>query len=552
MKNYKLEDPPSKTILDNLKVGVIVVGLETGTIHYANERVGFDLSTKTEDIITKHYREIFLPSFCPLFTTIVSDCKHNINKTYQYYWTEQSLWEQITTAVVPWQGESSILLSITNITDLAQAEHNYKQIAYFDSTTRLPNERKLEEDVAEITNIEKFAVIYFEIEHLEDIFDVYGWEVTDKLLLTIRDELKEQKHPRTQVYRVEQGFALLNASIEKAEWKHRAKLIQERFVQPWIIETNEADILLYCHVKIGVVWGKYVKNEMRNLILRTIQTTENDKDDIYVFDEAADEALRQRRKMRDQLIKCIYGGMIGFSLQLQPIVDAETGTWVGAEALCRWTDPDGNPISPMIFIPEVEKLDLIARLDEWVRAQAMSFYAELGIAHTDFFLDVNYSPKQAIDASFIEGLLSSAAEIGFPIHQLVVEITESEKMSFDSKTLKGLSQLRNEGMRLGLDDFGSGYSSIENLFKLAATVFKTDKMLIENLVDDPDRQFLMQALIDMAHRMGMKVVTEGVETADQKELLVSMGADYLQGYYFSRPLSLADFKVAAERGPSLK
>ena len=182
-------------------------------------------------------------------------------------------------------------------------------------------------------------------------------------------------------------------------------------------------------------------------------------------------------------------------------------------------------------------MGLIEKLDTWVRETAMHQCVAVGLDRMDCTLDVNFSPTQNIDNVFINGLLKTLDDTGFPPEKLNLEIIESANMNFDERNFKGLSRLKENGTILSLDDFGTGHSSFANLIRVPATSVKIKKIFLGGIVRDEHRQYFLRMLTDIAHYFGMLLIAEGVETPEQLALLRQFGVDYAQGYLFSKPLS---------------
>lgn len=535
-------------LYDSLSVAIIVVNRKTGHLSYVNDRVYKDLGMPEGSLKNKKYTDVFWPEFIQVYLDLAERCASGKEVSTVYYWGEKVVWEQISAKVISWDSEKdSILLNITYIADAAQAQAKRELLANFDGLTGLPNGNKLEQDIAELACVEEVSLIYVQLSNIENIHDFHGWNIGDKLLLMIRDWFLETETQRAQYYKGEKGFIILERHTKPEASIERMYEIDKVFSKPWLVASNGIEQVIYCSAKIGAVFGKYVKNEMRNLLLRIMRAEPQGNLPFRIYNEEVDNCVKRQHKLKNSLTRSLINNMEGFSVNFQPIVEAKTAQWVGLEALCRWSASDGEAVAPVEFIPLVEKLGFIKKMDEWVREQAMRHCQELTLHKKQMFLDLNFSPSQTLDDEFAEALLTSVLDTGFPVGHLVLEVTESERMRFDSATLKGLELLKNKGFTFSIDDFGSGYSSIENLIKIAAATIKTDRTIIEDLESDTDRQYLIQALINLAHQLGMKMVAEGVETPAQRQLLEGYGVDYMQGYLFSKPLSAEQLAQETQR-----
>lgn len=535
-------------LLDELEVAIMVIGRDDGIIRQINHRVCKDLGLAAEDIQNRHYRQLFRPEFISTFDRLQAQCEDGREHTTIYYWAEMVLWEQISARTIVWDSTPCLLVSITHISEMARTEYRFESVASFDNLLRLPNGAKLEEDISDLAGVEPVALIYFEIERFEDVNSLYGWDNGDSLLKQIRDWLLSSERRRAQLYRVNNGFASLGRQTTLADAKNRAREILRRFTHPWALSAGGNSLWLYCTIRLGIVYGQYVKGEMRNILMRTIHAAQSAPRDGYaVYDAKADRRAKETLLLRDMLINCILNDMKGFEVHYQPIVDIRTGRWSALEALCRWTAPDGRAVSPAVFIPTAEQLNLISRVDAWVRTTAMRQCASLRLGQNNIALHVNFSPNQKLDDAFIEELFAALEETGFPAEKLNLEIVESAEMEFDEINLNGLKQLKENGIRLSLDDFGTGYSSFANLINISAAALKTEKLFLDGIEDDSYRQYLLHMLVDIAHYLKMHLVAEGVETREQLELLHKYGVDYAQGFLFSKPLSYQELSKEARR-----
>lgn len=537
---------PWSVLLDELDAAVLIVGLD-GVIQYVNQHVCQDLGRTLPEVLGVDYRRVFWPEFISVYDQMVAECENGRTYSGIYYWAEMSLWEQISARLIRWDSAPAILLTITNVSDITCTEYHARNIAHFDHLLKLPNGCKLEEDINLLANTETVALLYIEIKRFEDVNELYGWENGDLLLKQVRDWLLFSESRRAQLYRVNNGFAVLGRQVTIESVLERAEEIRRRFQSPWVLSAGGNNLQLYFSVNLGVVYGQYVKNEMRNLLLRTIHVAENAGGGVAVYDEEIDREEKRRLVVRDGFINCLFNDMKGFEVHYQPLVDVGSRKWIGVEALCRWTAPNGERIPPLDFIKAAEQMKLIGHLDAWVWQTAMRQCVALGLDQCRFTLDVNFSPTRKLDDPFIDELLRRLRETRFPPDKLNIEITESTKMVFDQGNLDGLRRLREYGIRLSLDDFGTGYSSMENLIKISSQALKTDKIFLEGIQDDPYRQYLLKMLVDLAHHLDMQMIAEGVETEEEFELVRGYGVDCVQGYLFSKPLTFDQLREAVSR-----
>ena len=227
-----------------------------------------------------------------------------------------------------------------------------------------------------------------------------------------------------------------------------------------------------------------------------------------------------------------------FQMHYQPQMDAQTGRIVGMESLMRWNCPELGAVSPLQFIPVAEENGLIIELGDWGLRTACAFCKELHQqGYADLSVSVNVSVRQLSSSNYVETVAAALVESGLHPTALELEITESMLIgSFEAKVRK-LNALRAMGIRIALDDFGTGYSSLTYLQQLPIHTVKIDQTFIHRMTSEDSTRIIIETIIALAHRLGIVVVAEGIETAGQLELLKAFGCDIIQGYHLSSPLS---------------
>ncbi len=534
-----------ETMCDELNEGVLVIDKTDGKILFSDKHLSDNLAIPMDQIIEKQYTDVFWPEFTSLVKEMLEVCEDGNSHTNVYFWPIQNSWKQISGRLTSWLDRRiCLLITVKGMAENNEEKSEYRQKVYYDSLLKLPNGCKLEKDITGIETFQQTALIHFDINQFSNVNELYGWDVGDWLLKQIRDFLLSILCSNSNLYRVnDDEFCLLINSISMEDAKKKVEEILDRFTKPWKMKNETGFVNVYCTVAMGLVYGRSIKGEMRNLLYRTINSSEyNNPQGYFIYNEQVDVHIKKRLRMRQVLIECIQQGMQGFEVHYQPIINAKTRQWEGAEALCRWTMPDGTSVSPLQFIEEVERLGMIHKLDSWVRYTAMKQCKEWGVTEKQFFLDVNLSPMQAVDQDFFTKFLETIDELKYPKEKLNLEITETGKMNFSALGLENLHKLRDEGIKISLDDFGTGYSSFESLVNFPAEALKTEKAFIQNLEEDEYLQYLLKVMVDMAHVVGMKLIAEGVETQGQMEKLCAYNVDYMQGYLFSKPLSANEFE----------
>lgn len=256
--------------------------------------------------------------------------------------------------------------------------------------------------------------------------------------------------------------------------------------------------------------------------------------------------------MEHRLRHTLQGG--GFALAFQAIVDAHAHQVVAVEALLRWPEPGRTQVSPAEFVPVLEQTGLIVPVGRWVLLEACRQGVKwLSQGAYGLTLSVNVSPRQFAEADFTATVATVLAQTGFPANRLQIEVTEGLLLAPSSDTLRKLDELVRSGIRLAVDDFGIGQSSLAYLKTFPLHTLKIDRLFVSDLHEKGHtrerERALARAIIELGHSLGLKVTAEGVETSEQAQILHELGCDALQGFLFSRPLPAPEFrKMLAKRG----
>jgi EAL domain-containing protein (putative c-di-GMP-specific phosphodiesterase class I)/FixJ family two-component response regulator len=232
-----------------------------------------------------------------------------------------------------------------------------------------------------------------------------------------------------------------------------------------------------------------------------------------------------------------------FILHYQPQIDMKTEEVVGLEALVRWQRPEKGLTFPDMFIPRIEAMGWIDDLGWLVAKRALSEIEQFADKHGNIpSISINTSVRSLLNLSFPDTLVTLALKFNVPPEKITIEVTESGLLKELSMTLDVLTRLRMKGVNISIDDFGTGYSMMQQLRRIPATELKIDKSFVRNMHDNDADRVIVQKTIEIGHELGMKVVVEGVETAEQMEFLRASGCDVAQGYLFTRPLSISDLQ----------
>jgi EAL domain-containing protein (putative c-di-GMP-specific phosphodiesterase class I) len=265
----------------------------------------------------------------------------------------------------------------------------------------------------------------------------------------------------------------------------------------------------------------------------------------HAKEHARGKCVLFRDEMRNKILNTIHMSSLlrtaleqnQFSLAYQPIIELSTMTVSGVEALIRLNDTEGRPVSPMSFIPFAEQHGYINSISEWVIKTAAKQKHDWGqLGFSALTMSINLSGKCLTHNQIVQTLEHYMKVYHIRPEEFDLEITETAIIEDMDKSLKILDQLKEIGFSIALDDFGSGYSSLTYLNKLPIDTVKIDREFISQITEEADEVHLLSAIIDLSHRLGLRVLAEGVETESQLQYLIRQGCDLAQGYYFCRPL----------------
>lgn len=249
---------------------------------------------------------------------------------------------------------------------------------------------------------------------------------------------------------------------------------------------------------------------------------------VCIFDTVMDESQRFRQAIETGLRKAIANNEL--ALHYQPIVERESLTAVGFEALLRWFSPEHGSISPAVFIPIAEESNLIEELGEWVVSQALADSRDW----PELFVSINFSPRQFKRADFPDWLDAHVAKWRTSPSRIQIEVTETAIFENSERAADILGEVQNRGYRIALDDFGTGYSSLFNIKNFSLNCIKIDKSFIDGLGNDKHCSAIVSSIVHLAQELGLSIIAEGVETHTQCQMLQATGCSHFQGYFFGK------------------
>lgn len=428
--------------------------------------------------------------------------------------------------------------------------------AYHDPLTGLSNRKYFDEHIeAVITRSRegnhRFAVLLLDLDGFKIVNDLDGHEAGDQLLIQTASRLKTCTRKGDVLSRLggDEFALLIDGATSRDDTERAAARIKNALETPFEIGTGTLTI----SASIGIVMADEISAEtpaeMRSQLLKhadmamyAAKATGTGRR--QYFDQELSDALSQRSRIELALHNAEKNDEL--LLHYQPIIDFETKKPVGLEALCRWK-PTGQPlIPPDIFIPVAEKTGLIIPIGRWVIRRACQDFAAWKNAMSDstcryFTMHVNVSPLQLSDESLVPTIADSLRHWGMAPEELVVEVTESCFGDNTGLASKVLSEIRDLGVGLSIDDFGAGYSSLGQLRRLPFTGMKIDRSFIAQLGDQYDEgDVMLEAMTTLATALNLSTVAEGIETESQAQRVRDAGCQYAQGFLFARPAPIED------------
>ncbi|GFZ31028.1 hypothetical protein CSC2_15540 [Clostridium zeae] len=429
-----------------------------------------------------------------------------------------------------------------NITDIKEYQHRLEYIAYHDYLTDLPN-RQYMHKVAEKyfgkkdgCERSKSALIFVDIDNFKYINDTLGHNFGDFLICAIADRLDRIKGSEDLLIRLGgDEFVIILNSIEDIEQvEDFCNAMLACFESSFNVDNNYLQVTSSIGIAIYPEDGKGIDDLLTKADIAMYKSKSLGKNNYTFFHSGMNDKVIERMEIERYLRNALDKNE--FVLYYQPQVDANTGMICSFEALIRWNSPELGFVPPDRFITLAEENHKIIDIGNWVLRSACEFIKEVHTnGHDKCYISINVSVIQLMQSDFVDNVLKIINDITIDPNCIELEITESIFIeTYDSISDK-LNRLREIGIKIALDDFGKGYSSLSYLKQLPISTLKIDKTFIDDVAEE-HKVSLVENIIDIGHKMNLKVVAEGVETEEQLDYLNKYSCDRIQGYYFSRPV----------------
>lgn len=476
------------------------------------------------------------PYDCPEYTEEMKKRLRGINLENDLYIRmgkdKKYVMTQIITDMILEQGKNRYFIVLLR---------NQNVIPEIDPLTNLYGQVKFEKDIVDyIQQGRKVAVLEIEIDHMNDINILYGTNYSDRIQKVLAYRFIYMMDADKAVYRMgnsNYAFILRDASREEAA--AFLEKIRARLEESVVLENNHFDLKIYAS---GIILDHYegeistVQSKLE-YVLGKMRTRRDHK--LMFFNDL----VQINGDVDLDLMKIIHQSVLnqcdGFYVEYQPVVHAQTGEIAGAEALVRWKKEPYGIVPPGMFIDWLESNPCMYDLGNFVLKQALTDAVGFRKSNPDFFINVNMSAKQLERKTFCGVVMALLKETGFPAGQLCLELTERCRSMPVSVMEEKLLYLKQHGVRLAMDDYGTGSASSSVLLQTPMDEIKIDMSFIRGITDNQTKQALVRSMVDFANKADLKSCLEGVEDEKLQNYLRSFGATWFQGYYYSRPVQAA-------------
>lgn len=456
--------------------------------------------------------------------------------------------------------------SFTDLSVLKQAELAMRKLAYFDTLTGLPNRRMFLEQLEQVLRMTGAtsptgglgALMFIDLDHFKILNDTHGHEFGDQLLVQIAQRLTDALPSDATVARMGgDEFVITFKGLPDGEDQALAQAmvmaerLHQTMLKPCLLRVSDEPganklITYHCTGSVGVtLFGAHAETMsevLKRADLAMYQAKHAGRNAVCAYEVSVQLSMQRKGVLSADLGGALSRGELSVHYQLQ--TDAQ-GMPVGAEVLLRWFHPIHGQVSPVEFIPLAEDSGAIVEIGEWILTAACRTLADWARrpAFRDLTLSVNISPRQFTEKDFVDRLHNLLHKTEARPEKLVLEVTEGIVMMNADQVIQKMRELCELGLTFSVDDFGTGFSSLSYLQRLPLRQVKIDKAFVHDLTYNASSESIVRAILALGHSLNLIVVSEGVETPEQKQLLVDLGCDEFQGYLLGRPAMLTTFEA---------
>ena len=554
-----------RAIIDGALDGIVTIN-EAGALMEFNPAAERIFGYKKAQVIGKQLAEVMIPpALRSLHNTkhkqfVETGVKHMFDQRAEFRGMRSDGSEfpvELTLTAVHDEGATLVTGFLRDITQQKKDQQEIENIAYYDVLTGLPNRRLLGDRFQRaVTNAKRLksycALIFIDLDHFKAVNDSKGHDVGDLLLIEVVKRIQAAIRAGDTLARLSgDEFILIFENLDSLQsiaYHQTSEVLQKLLIElnrPYILNLFEFNTTASVGVTLFNDDAFSFEDHLRHTDTAMYQAKAAGRNTYRFYDQMTQQNLDKSFALETGLHAALKNNEM--CLNYQNIVDADQNI-IAAEILLRWTHPQLGEISPVEFIPIAEKNNAIIKIGYWVLQQAC---AQLKVWESDpalskIRLSVNISAKQFLYINFIEELQELLTTSAIDPDLLKLELTETAVIDNIDEVIAKINILRDLGVRISLDDFGIGHSSLVYLKKLPFTQIKIDQSFVHDILTDSNDAAIIQMILAIGKTLQCNIVAEGVESLEQFEMLKNLGCHYFQGFYFSKPVSLAEFEKAVQ------
>jgi len=427
-----------------------------------------------------------------------------------------------------------------DITELKRTQQQLFDSAHRDRLTGLPNRLSLESRVnaqLEGAGLEerRFALLYVDIDRFKTINDTLGQSMGDLVVAEVADRLRDVLEPSDVLARpgADEFIVLLPGVARAAQADIVAHRLMRALDRPLLVRGREVQVSVSIGAALSPEDGRTTESVVAHAGAAMYRAKRRGGNCYAIYDASIEIAAMERLALESELWRAAERNEL--HVLYQPVVDVPTRRIVACEALLRWDHPTRGVVSPNDFITIAEESGAIVALDRWVLREACALAARMRRHLPDFRVAVNFSPRDLSEADLPAVVAATLREFGLPAETLTIEVTEH--VGLDDTMIPALRELAAVGVRLEVDDFGIGYSSLSYLKRLPVTGLKIDRSFVRDIAEDAYDQAIVGSIVTVAKALGLHVTAEGIETSAQLDYIARLGCDEAQGFRFGKPVT---------------
>ena len=543
-------------VVDNIPVSLIVERVSDGRYLLANRSAETILNRRREDATGLTAADIFNPREAKLITArdeaaikkrglLVEEHPISTKDGLRLFLTRRM-------TVLDEAGEPQYLIKThEDVTDRRQTESRMAHMAYHDGLTDLPNRAAFLQALAQMIEAcegtdEEFAVLSLDLDGLKEVNDVFGHAIGDKLLIEVARRIQTSARDAAVARLSGDEFGLIIDGKQPVAGMLLAEKLAEVLATEFVIDGKSVRTGVTTGISVFPQNGADAASLLANAGAALFRAKAKSRGSISIYEPEMDQQIRDRRVLHQELSLAIKNDELSLYYQPQAMSrhTVAASEIIGFEALARWHHPVRGFVPPSDFIPLAEESGLIVSMGEWILREACREAASWPLP---LQIAVNLSPAQFMHGDVVSLVHSILLETGLAPGRLELEITEGVLIEDFDRGLALLRRLKALGVRISMDDFGSGYSSLSYLQAFPFDKIKIDRAFVINVGRNPQSAAIIRAVIGLGHGLEMSIVAEGVETQEQLAFLADEGCDAVQGYFLGKPLPIANYAALVGR-----